>query len=128
MAQSYRILVAEDEADIRFMTCFTLRYGGFEVIEAVDGAQALELAQQLVPDLILLDVKMPRLDGIEACRQIKALPALRDVPVVFVSALGQEQEVARGQYAGASDYLLKPFVPEDLIKKVQGILERRRQF
>src|SRR6478672_12349938 len=87
MTQSYRILVAEDEADIRFMTCFTLRYGGFEVIEASDGAQALELAQQMVPDLILLDVKMPRLDGIEACRQIKALPALRHIPVVFVSAL-----------------------------------------
>jgi len=125
MTQPYRILVAEDEADIRFMTCFTLRYGGFEVIEASDGAQALELAQQMVPDLILLDVKMPRLGGIEACRQIKALPALRHIPVVFVSALGQEQEIARGSHAGAVDYLLKPFVPEELIKKVHSILEQQ---
>jgi CheY-like chemotaxis protein len=125
MAQPFRVLVAEDEADIRFMTCFTLRYGGFEVIEAVDGAQALELAQQTAPDLILLDAKMPRLDGYETCRQLKALPAVRHIPVVFVSALGQEQEIARGRSAGAVDYLLKPYVPEELIRKIRGILERR---
>jgi CheY-like chemotaxis protein len=125
MAQPFRVLVAEDEADIRFMTCFTLRYGGFEVIEAVDGAQALELAQQTAPDLILLDAKMPRLDGYETCRQLKALPAVQHIPVVFVSALGQEQEIARGRSAGAVDYLLKPYVPEDLIKKIRGILEGR---
>lgn len=125
MARPFRVLVAEDEADIRFMTCFTLRYGGFEVIEAVDGAQALELAQQTAPDLILLDAKMPRLDGYETCRQLKALPAVRHIPVVFVSALGQEQEIARGRSAGAVDYLLKPYVPEDLIKKIRGILEGR---
>src|SRR5690349_18769833 len=125
MAQPFRVLVAEDEADIRFMTCFTLRYGGFEVIEAVDGAQALELAQQTAPDLILLDAKMPRLDGYETCRQLKALPAVRHIPVVFVSALGQEQEIARGRNAGAVDYLLKPYVPEELIKKIRGILERK---
>jgi CheY-like chemotaxis protein len=125
MARPFRVLVAEDEADIRFMTCFTLRYGGFEVIEAVDGAQALELAQQTAPDLILLDAKMPRLDGYETCRQLKALPAVQHIPVVFVSALGQEQEIARGRSAGAVDYLLKPYVPEDLIKKIRGILEGR---
>lgn len=125
MAQPFRVLVAEDEADIRFMTCFTLRYGGFEVIEAVDGAQALELAQQTAPDLILLDAKMPRLDGYETCRQLKALPAVQHIPVVFVSALGQEQEIARGRSAGAVDYLLKPYVPEDLIRKIRGILEGR---
>jgi DNA-binding response OmpR family regulator len=126
MAAFYRVLVAEDEADIRFMTCFTLRYGGFEVIEAMDGAQALELAQQTVPDLILLDVKMPRLDGIETCRQMKALPAIQHVPVVFMSALGQEQEVARGKDAGALDYLLKPYVPDELIRRVRSILESQR--
>jgi CheY-like chemotaxis protein len=125
MARPFRVLVAEDEADIRFMTCFTLRYGGFEVIEAADGAQALELAQQTAPDLILLDAKMPRLDGYETCRQLKALPAVQHIPVVFVSALGQEQEIARGRSAGAIDYLLKPYVPEDLIKKIRGILEGR---
>ncbi len=124
MAKPFRVLVAEDEADIRFMTCFTLRYGGFEVIEAVDGAQALELAQQTAPDLILLDAKMPRLDGYETCRQLKALPAVQHIPVVFVSALGQEQEIARGRSAGAIDYLLKPYVPEELIKKIRSILER----
>lgn len=125
MARPFRVLVAEDEADIRFMTCFTLRYGGFEVIEAADGAQALDLAQQTAPDLILLDAKMPRLDGYETCRQLKALPAVQHIPVVFVSALGQEQEIARGRSAGAVDYVLKPYVPEDLIKKIRGILEGR---
>ena len=83
MARPFRVLVAEDEADIRFMTCFTLRYGGFEVIEAADGAQALELAQQTAPDLILLDAKMPRLDGYETCRQLKSLPTTQHIPDVM---------------------------------------------
>ena len=123
MPPPYRILVAEDEADIRFMTCFTLRYGGFEVFEAADGPTALARAAEQRPDLILLDVKMPGLNGVEVCRELKARPATAAIPVVFVSALGQEAEIARGRAAGAVDYLVKPFVPEDLIKRVRALLE-----
>lgn len=119
---AYRVLVAEDEADIRFMTCFTLRFGGFDVSEAVDGQEALELAQREPPDLILLDAKMPRLDGYETCRQLKRLPATRDIPVVMLSALGQEREIERGKSAGAVDYLLKPYQPQDLIARLKAIL------
>jgi len=119
----YRVLVAEDEADIRFMTCFTLRFGGFEVSEAADGQEALEMAQRDPPDLILLDAKMPRLDGFETCRQLKTLPATQHIPVVMLSAMGQEREIARGKGAGAVDYLLKPYVPQDLIARLKSILE-----
>lgn len=119
---AYRVLVAEDEADIRFMTCFTLRFGGFDVAEAVDGQEALELAQREPPDLILLDAKMPRLDGYETCRQLKRLPATRHIPVVMLSALGQEREIERGKSAGAVDYLLKPYQPQDLIARLKAIL------
>jgi CheY-like chemotaxis protein len=120
----YHVLVAEDEADIRFMTCFTLRFGGFEVTEAVDGQQALELAQQNPPDLILLDAKMPRLDGYETCRQLKSLPTTQHIPVVMLSAMGQEREIARGKSAGAVAYLLKPYQPQELITRLKAILEQ----
>lgn len=119
----YRILVAEDEADIRFMTCFTLRFGGFEVFEAEDGQEALEMAQRDPPDLILLDVRMPRLDGIETCRQLKNLPNTKDIPVVMLSAWSQKSEIEQGKDAGAVDYLLKPYVPQDLIARLKSILE-----
>lgn len=122
---AYRVLVAEDEADIRFMTCFTLRYGGFEVQEAADGQEALELAQRDPPDLILLDAKMPRLDGYETCRQLKSRPETQHIPVVMLSALGQEREITRGKSAGAVEYLLKPYVPQHLIDRLNAILEER---
>ena len=106
------------------MTCFTLRFGGFEVTEAVDGQQALELAQQNPPDLILLDAKMPRLDGYETCRQLKSLPATEHIPVVMLSAMGQEREIDRGKSAGAVAYLLKPYQPQELIARLKAILEQ----
>lgn len=114
------ILVAEDEHDIRELIAFTLRFKGYTVQTAADGEEAVTLAASLTPDLVLLDVRMPRLDGYDACRRIKALPGLELVPVVFLSAKGQEDEIQAGYAAGACDYLLKPFSLEDLASKVQS--------
>jgi CheY-like chemotaxis protein len=122
---SKKILVADDEPDVLFMTAFSLRtVGGFEVIEARNGLEALEKAQQTTPDLIILDIKMPRLNGYETCRRLKEIEGLREVPVIFLSAKGQRQEIEEGMNLGAAGYILKPFAPEDLVSKVQEILGR----
>lgn len=124
---SKKIIVADDEPDVLFMTAFSLRtVGGFEVIEARNGLEAVEKAQQERPDLIILDIKMPRMNGYEACRRLREIESLRDVPIVFLSAKGQRQEVEEGLRLGAADYILKPFAPEELISKVRSILSRKR--
>jgi CheY-like chemotaxis protein len=122
---SKKILVADDEPDVLFMTAFSLRtVGGFDVVEARNGLEAVELAQQEQPDLIVLDIKMPRMNGYEACQRLKEIASLRDVPVIFLSAKGQRQEIEEGLSVGASDYILKPFAPEALISKVREFLKK----
>jgi DNA-binding response OmpR family regulator len=117
------ILVAEDERDIRELIAFTLRFGGFEVEEAINGLEAVEKARKLRPDLILMDVRMPKQTGYEACRELKEADETKDIPIVFLSAKGQEAEIKQGLGLGAADYILKPFAPEDLSKRVAEILE-----
>jgi DNA-binding response OmpR family regulator len=119
-----KILIAEDEPDIRELVLFMLRFAGYEVIAATNGEEAVQTASREIPDLILLDVRMPRMTGYDACRLMKANPALRDVPVVFLSAKGQESEIQSGLDAGAEEYLLKPFSPAELTNRVRGILSR----
>ncbi len=119
-----KILIAEDEPDIRELVLFMLRFAGYEVIAATNGEEAVQIASREVPDLILLDVRMPRMTGYDACRLMKANPTLRDVPIVFLSAKGQEAEIQSGLDAGAEEYLLKPFSPAELTNRVRGILSR----
>jgi len=119
-----KILIAEDERDIRDLIAFTLRFAGYEVVGAENGAEAVELATKENPDLILLDVRMPRLTGYDACKAIKANPTLTDIPVVFLSAKGQESEIEIGMAAGAEEYLLKPFAPDELTERVGAILTK----
>ncbi len=119
-----RILIAEDESDIRDLVSFTLKFAGYDVSVARDGQEAVEMAQQDVPDLILLDVRMPRMTGYEACRTIKADPILKDVPVVFLSAKGQDAEIKSGLDAGADAYLLKPFGLNELTDQIKNILSQ----
>ncbi|HID64723.1 MAG TPA: response regulator [Anaerolineae bacterium] len=117
------ILVAEDERDIRELIAFSLRYGGFEVEEAVNGIEAVEKARKLRPDLIIMDVRMPKKTGYEACQELKEADETKDIPVVFLSAKGQEAEIKRGMELGAVDYILKPFEAEQLPKRITEILK-----
>lgn len=119
-----KILIAEDEPDIRELVTFTLRFSGYEVVAAANGEEAVQLAARELPDLILMDVRMPRLTGYDACRLIKADPELKDIPVVFLSAKGQESEIQAGLNAGAEEYLLKPFAPNQLTDRVRAILSK----
>ncbi|HHH41700.1 MAG TPA: response regulator [Chloroflexi bacterium] len=120
-----KILVAEDERDIRELIAFTLSsLGGFEIIKANNGEEAVEKAREEIPDLILLDVRMPKMTGYEACSQLKADPLTQNIPIVFLSAKGQEAEIQQGLELGAEEYILKPFDPGELVEKIRAILRR----
>ena len=118
------ILIAEDERDIRDLITFTLTYAGYEVLQATNGEEAVKIALAEKPDLVLLDVRMPYMNGYEACIQMKSEESLQNLPVVFLSAKGQETEVQTGLQAGAVEYILKPFSPDELIERVRINLER----
>jgi DNA-binding response OmpR family regulator len=122
-----KILIAEDERDIRDLITFTLRFAGHEVIPTANGEEAYLTAQTALPDLILMDVRMPRMTGYEACEQLKASQATKDIPVVFLSAKGQESEVRTGLDVGAEEYILKPFSPDQLTEKIKQLLARYKK-
>ncbi|HPH95079.1 MAG TPA: response regulator [Anaerolineaceae bacterium] len=119
-----KILIAEDERDIRDLVKFTLQFAGHEVFAAEDGQQAVEMAEEVRPDLILSDIRMPRMTGYEACQKIKSNPAMANIPVVFLSAKGQEAEIQYGLEMGADAYLLKPFEITDLVLQVATLLAK----
>ena len=119
-----RILIAEDEPDIRELVAFTLRFAGHEVTTTSNGEEAYHKAQEMIPDLIMMDVRMPRMTGYDACRAMKQIPSLKDIPVVFLSAKGQDAEIQTGLDAGAEEYLLKPFAPDQLVERVKVILAK----
>lgn len=119
-----KVLVAEDEPDIRGLITYSLQYAGYKVVEAYNGEEAVEKAKEERPDLILLDVRMPKMSGYEACELLKQEESTRHIPVVFLSARGQEGEIKRGLKLGAEEYILKPFAPDELYRRVNAILER----
>ncbi len=118
-----KILVAEDERDIRELIAYTLKFAGYEIIQASNGAEAVDLATQEKPDLILMDVRMPRMTGYQACKVLKQKPETKDIPVIFLSAKGQESEIQQGLGAGAVKYILKPFAPDELTTQVELVLQ-----
>jgi len=118
------ILVAEDERDIRELINFTLMFAGHVVTQAANGAEAVDLALKVKPHLIMMDVRMPRMTGYEACRQLKLDETTKDIPVVFLSAKGQDEEIQTGIEAGAVAYILKPFAPDELTRRVNEILQQ----
>ncbi|HEY3310385.1 MAG TPA: response regulator transcription factor [Anaerolineales bacterium] len=119
-----KIVIAEDEPDIRELIAFTLRFAGHEVTAGGNGQEGYDLTKQIHPDLVIFDVRMPRMTGYDACRKIKADPEISDTPVIFLSAKGQENEIAQGLAAGADEYLLKPFAPDQLTERVKAILAK----
>jgi DNA-binding response OmpR family regulator len=127
MQNSKKILVAEDEPDIRGLISFSLRYAGYSVVEALNGEEAVKKALEELPDLVLLDVRMPKLSGYEVCKVLKTQDSTRDIPVIFLSARGQEAEIKRGLELGAEEYILKPFAPDEFNRRVGSILERQQR-
>lgn len=121
-----KILVAEDDHDIRELIVLTLQFSGFDVTSVEDGAAAVQAAKVNDGkfDLILMDVRMPHMTGYEACRRLKETEITKNIPIIFLSAKGQEGEVQTGLDLGAEQYILKPFAPDDLIKTVTQVLNK----
>ena len=118
------VLVAEDEQNIRDLLVTFLQMGGFKVVAVCNGAEAIAQARACKPDLILLDVHMPEMDGYQACEVLKAAPDTKDIPVVFVSAYANKDQIEHGLALGAAKYLAKPFAFDALTQQLTDVLEQ----
>ena len=117
-----KILVVDDEVYIVHILDFSLGMEGYEVVTALDGEQAIEKANAEHPDLIVLDIMMPKLDGYETCKRLKADDATRSIPVILLSAKGRNIDQKIGFEVGADDYITKPFSPRKLVERINAIL------
>ena len=124
-AEAPLVLVADDDEDIRSLVTFRLERAGYRVLAVEDGERALAVALERSPDIAVLDVMMPRLDGYALTRRLREHEKTSSIPVILLTARAQESDVARGFEAGADDYIRKPFSPQELRARVQAILGRR---
>jgi two-component system, OmpR family, phosphate regulon response regulator PhoB len=118
------VLIVEDEAALVTMLRYNLESEGFDVCEAADGEEALVTIAERRPDVIVLDWMLPLLSGLEVCRQIRRSPASRTVPVIMLTARGDEGDRVRGLNSGADDYIVKPFSPSELIARIRAVMRR----
>jgi DNA-binding response OmpR family regulator len=115
-----KVLIADDELRLRKVVSLHLKKSGFDVFEAGNGQQAIDMAKEINPDVIVLDVMMPEKTGLEACAEIKAIPELASVPVVLLTAMAESDDIKKGKDAGADEYLTKPFSPKELIDIIRS--------
>lgn len=121
----FKILLADDEAPLRMLVSATLESSRYQLLEAANGKEALEMARREKPHLVLLDVAMPEMNGFEVCRQLKASPETSSITVIMLTAMGQQADRLMGQKVGADDYIVKPFSPSALLSKVDQVLGRK---
>lgn len=123
-AKSKKIMVVDDESDVTDLVAYHLKAKGYQVETINDPNRSIGTARSFVPDLVILDVMMPDLNGIQICRMLRADPKLRRVPVIFLTAKAEEGDRIQGLETGADDYISKPFSPKELVLRVQTILRR----
>ena len=119
-----KILLVDDEPDILEIVGYNLKNEGYQIFTAKNGLDAIEVAKKIVPHLIILDIMMPEMDGIEACEKIRAIKKLEQVLITFFSARGEDYSKVAGFNVGADDYITKPIKPKVLVSKVKGLLRR----
>lgn len=124
MSKREKVVVIEDEADILEVIQYNLSREGYEVVVVSEGGEAVDVAKAAKPDLILLDLMLPGIDGIEVCRRLKFEESTRNVPVIMVTAKGEESDIVLGLGLGADDYVVKPFSPRELIARIKAVLRR----
>ena len=122
-----KILIVEDEANIRQLVRYNLEKEGFQVMEAADGLQGLRTAQREKPDLVLLDLMLPGMDGLEVCRTLKGAPVTAALPIIMLTAKGEEVDKIIGLELGADDYMTKPFSPRELTARIKAVLRRSQK-
>ena len=125
-AHKLHVLVVEDEASLVELLRYNLEKEGFRVTVANDGEEALALLKEGKPDLMVLDWMLPHVSGIEICRQVRRRAELRDLPVIMLTARGEEADRVRGLEVGADDYVIKPFSPSELVARIRAVLRRAR--
>ena len=118
------VLIVEDEAPLVTLLRYNLEQEGFDVAEAVDGEEALLRIAEAKPDAVLLDWMLPNVSGIEVCRQLRRAPSTRTVPIIMLTARGEESDRVRGLNSGADDYVVKPFSPSELVARVRAVIRR----
>lgn len=121
---SYKILVVDDEPPIVRLMEFILARHGHQMLTAVNGEQALEMVREHKPDLVLLDIMMPRVDGYEVARILRADPQFAQMPIIMLSAKAQEEDIQRGMEVGVDEYITKPFSPDHLVQVVDTQMSR----
>jgi len=124
MSDKNKILVVDDEPDILKVVTFILKKSGYDTFSAVDGKEALDMVKDKKPDLILLDLRLPVMDGNEVCRRIKSDDSLKTIPVLLLTASGADTVAQKTKTLGADDYIIKPFSKEALLKKVDKFLKK----
>jgi two-component system alkaline phosphatase synthesis response regulator PhoP len=122
--QDYKILIVDDEPDIIEFIGYNLKKEGFKISTASNGRQAIEIAKQINPHLIILDVMMPEMDGIETCEKLREVPALNRTLIAFLTARGEDYSQIAGFEAGGDDYITKPVKPKVLVSRIQALLKR----
>ena len=125
MLDSKNILVVEDDSDIRELISFNLSNQGHQVFEANNGELGIEKARKKLPDLILLDLMLPGIHGLDVCRIFKADQETKDIPIIMVTAMGQEEDIVKGLETGADDYITKPIKPRALTSRINSFFKRR---
>ena len=120
------VLVVEDEPPLQKLLAYNLEAAGFETAQAYDGEEAVTLIEERTPDLVILDWMLPRLSGVELCRRLRRRPETAHLPVIVLTARGEEHDRLRGLETGADDYITKPFSPAELIARVRAVLRRVR--
>lgn len=115
-----KVLIADDELRLRKVVSLHLKKSGFDVFEAGNGQQAVDMAKEISPDVIVLDVMMPEKSGLEACAEIKSLEGLKEIPVILLTAMAESDDIQKGKEAGADEYLTKPFSPKELIDIIKS--------
>ena len=121
---SKKVLVADDEADVLSLVCNNLKSAGFTALQADDGPAALDQARMHMPSLIVLDLMLPGMSGLEVCKALKAEPATKNIPIIMLTAKAEEVDRILGFELGADDYMTKPFSPRELVLRVQSVLRR----
>lgn len=121
----YKILIVDDEADLVTMIKLRLEATGYDILEAYDGQEALKKAQDQNPDLIILDIMLPKMNGYKVCRMLKFDEKYRHIPIIMFTARVQEADKQMSQKVGADAYIAKPFEPDILLEKIQGLLKPR---
>lgn len=120
-----RILLVDDEAQLVEMVVMRLEASGYEIITAVDGQEGLDKARQVNPDLIILDLMLPKIDGYKVCRMLKFDEKYKNIPILMFSARAQEQDRQMGLHVGADAYITKPFDPKSLLEKIEELLSKK---